>query len=136
MNENPTARRAAVRVQDTGAKIRTIIDYSQEYNVTGAIPSGMARTVKPLEIPEGQPLSPEIAFALVIRDRRTKLGLNQTDLEGDGTFDHSYISLLEKAERQVCLRGILHLSSKLQMEPQDLILEVVKKLQQNQTKEE
>lgn len=88
----------------------------------------MARPVKPLHIPEGEPLSPEIAFALVLRERRAELGLTQTDLEGDEEFDHSYISLLERAERQVGLRGILHLSHKLQMKPQDLIAEVVKRL--------
>ncbi len=90
----------------------------------------MARPADPLKIPENEPLSPEIAFALVLRERRAMLGLTQADLEGDGTFDHSYISRLERAERQVCLRGLLHLSAKLRMEPQDLVFEVVKRLQQ------
>ena len=88
----------------------------------------MARPVNPLKIPKGKPLSPEIAFALVIRERRASLGLTQADLEGDGEFDHSYISRLEKAERQVCLRGLLHLAAKLQMTPETLISEVVKRL--------
>lgn len=90
----------------------------------------MARPADPLHIPAGEPLSPEIAFALVLRERRASLGLTQADLEGDGEFDHSYISRLERGKRQVCLRGILHLSAKLQMEPNDLVLEVVKRLQQ------
>lgn len=88
----------------------------------------MARPLGPLKIPEGEPLSPEMAFALVLRERRASLGLTQADLEGDTEFGHTYISLLERAERQVCLRGILHLSEKLRMEPGDLINEVAKRL--------
>ena len=94
----------------------------------------MARRVDLLEIPEDEPLSPELAFALVLRERRAVLGLTQEDLEGEHTFDHSYISRLESGKRQVCLRGFLHLSSKLEMKPQDLMAEVAKKLEESPTK--
>ncbi len=66
-----------------------------------------------------------MAFALVLREKRTALGLTQADLEGDDSMDHAYISKIELAKRQVCLRGIIHLAQKLQMEPGDLMAEVM-----------
>lgn len=84
----------------------------------------MPRPLNPLKLPPGEPISPEIAFAQVLRARRKKLGLSQADLCGDVEFDQAYISKLELAQRQVCIRGLFHLAGKLQMEPEELIAEV------------
>lgn len=88
----------------------------------------MPRSVNPLKIPKGKPLTPELAFALVLREKRMALGLTQYDLEDDESMDHSYISRLELGKRQVCLRGIIVIARKLQMEPEDLLAEVMKRL--------
>ena len=75
-------------------------------------------------------LSPEDAFGRVIRERRLQLGLTQADLEDPegGGLERSHISRLEAGKSEVGLRGILHLAAKLQMSPEELIGEVVKKM--------
>lgn len=88
----------------------------------------MPRPTNPLQIPTGKALTPELAFAIVLRERRMALGLSQADLEGDGDMDQSYISKIEQGQRQVCLRGILHLAKKLQLTPEELIGEVRKRI--------
>jgi len=88
----------------------------------------MPRPLNPLNIPAGVDMTPEIAFAQILRARRQKLELSQTDLTGEEEFDQAYISKLELGQRQVCIRGIFHLARKLQMEPEDLIAEVKKRL--------
>lgn len=71
--------------------------------------------------------SPEAAFGHILRKRRKALGLRQSDLEHHDFLDQSYISKLERGERQVCLRGILHLANVLQITPGELLDEVVRK---------
>ena len=76
------------------------------------------------------PKSLEDAFGRVIRERRLELGLTQLDLEGeDAGLEQSYISRLEAGKFQVCLRGIFHLASVLEMTPGQLLDEVNKRLQ-------
>jgi transcriptional regulator with XRE-family HTH domain len=89
----------------------------------------MPRPVNPLKIPTGKKLSPELAFAVVLRERRMALGLTQADLEDDDSMDHSYISRLERGERQVCLRGLISIAGKLQMRPEELLSEVMKRVE-------
>jgi len=84
----------------------------------------MARPLNPLILPSGTEMSPEFAFAQVLRARRQKLGLSQADLTGEEEFDQAYISKLELAQRQVCIRGLFHLARKLQTEPEELIADV------------
>ena len=88
----------------------------------------MPRPVNPVKIPAGK-LTPEIAFGLVLREKRMALGLTQADLEDDDTMDHSYISRLERGERQVCLRGIISIAGKLQMRPEELLADVLTRLE-------
>lgn len=71
-------------------------------------------------------ISPEAAFGRILRKRRKDLGLRQSDLEHHDFLDQSYISKLERGERQVCLRGILHLANVLQITPGELIDEVAR----------
>ncbi len=84
----------------------------------------MPRPVNPLALPPDAEMSPELAFAQVLRARRQKLGLTQMDLTGDTEFDQSYISKLELGRQQVCIRGLFHLAGKLRTEPEELIAEV------------
>ena len=84
----------------------------------------MPRPLNPLTIPLGVEMTPELAFAQVLRARRQKLGLSQADLTGEEEFDQAYVSKLELGQRQVCIRGLFHLAGKLQMEPEELVAEV------------
>ena len=88
----------------------------------------MPRPLKELKIPKNRKLTPELAFAIVVREKRIALGLDQVELEDEG-MDRSYVSKIELAERQVALRGILILARKLGMEPDELVREVVRKLE-------
>ena len=94
----------------------------------------MPRPVSPLPLPPDGALSPELAFAQVLRTRRQKLGLSQTDLTGDEEFDQSYISKLERGRQQVCIRGLFHLAGKLETEPEELIAEVNRLLREARNK--
>ena len=94
----------------------------------------MARPLNPLVLPAGTEMSPEFAFAQVLRARRQKLGLSQTDLTGEEEFDQAYISKLELGQRQVCIRGLFHLAGKLQTEPEDLIADVNTLLREGRNK--
>jgi transcriptional regulator with XRE-family HTH domain len=73
-------------------------------------------------------LTPEQAFGMVIRERRKKLGLKQTDLEADDMMDRSYISKLESGTRQISLRGIIHLAKVLHTTPADLLAEMTERM--------
>jgi len=87
----------------------------------------MPRPLKELEIPKDGKLTLELAFAIVVREKRLALGLDQSALEDEG-MDRSYVSKLELGERQVALRGIFTIAKKLGMEPWDLLREVAVKM--------
>lgn len=72
-------------------------------------------------------MTPELAFAHVLRERRKALGLTQKDLEEE-ELNRSYISKLELGQRQVCLRNFLHIAEMLEMTPVELMEEVVNRL--------
>ncbi len=79
-------------------------------------------------------MSPELAFAQVLRTRRRKLGLTQIDLTGEAEFDQSYVSKLELGRQQVCIRGLFHLAGKLGIEPEELIADVNSLMREAQKK--
>lgn len=89
----------------------------------------MPRPVNPLIVPANAETTPEIAFAQILRTKRQALGLSQADLTGESEFDQAYISKLELGQRQVCIRGIIHLATKLQMSPGELMDEVMKRVE-------
>ena len=72
--------------------------------------------------------TPEVAFGLLVRERRLELGMTQADLEADDVLDRSYISRIESGQRQVCLRGILHLAKKLGWTPAELMSRLAERL--------
>jgi len=88
----------------------------------------MPRRSKPLSLADGTTITPELAFGLVLREHRLRLGLSQYDLEGDD-MDRSYVSKLELGKRQVGLRGFIHLARKLQMTPVQLMAEVIERIE-------
>lgn len=90
----------------------------------------MPRPLRPLDLPSGSTITPEIAFAQILRSKRIELGLTQFDLEDDDQLDRSYISKLELGKGQVCLRGIIHIAQKLQMTPGELMDEVMRRVQE------
>lgn len=94
----------------------------------------MARPNSPLILDPGAPITPEVAFALVLRERRTAMGLTQSDMEGDTSLDRTFISKLELAQSQVCLRNILEIAQKLQMRPGELLDQVADRLQESSAK--
>lgn len=88
----------------------------------------MPRQEQAQPIPQpGEPLTPELAFAQVLRERRKALGLTQQDLEEDGVAQ-SYISKLELGKRQVCLRNFIHIAEMLETTPVELMDAVMKRL--------
>lgn len=89
----------------------------------------MARPVSPLNLPPGTKITPELAFAQILRERRTALGLTQADLEDDNSMDRSYISKLELGKVQVCMRNIIHIAQKLQITPGQLMDEVMQRME-------
>lgn len=88
----------------------------------------MPRRSKPLSLDDDTTITPELAFALVVREHRLRLGLSQYDLEGDGV-DRSYVSKLELGKRQIGLRGFIHLAKKLQMTPAQLMEKVMQRIE-------
>ena len=88
----------------------------------------MPRPLRELQLPYGVPSDPVEAFAVVVRERRLELGLTQSDLEDDGSFDRSYVSKIELAKRTPDLLAIFHIASKLKLEPNELIKRVEVKL--------
>jgi transcriptional regulator with XRE-family HTH domain len=81
----------------------------------------MPRPLRELELPYGVPITPVQAFAKVVRERRLKLGITQSDLENEDSIDRSYVSKLELAKREPGLNAIFHIAKALGMQPSELI---------------
>lgn len=88
----------------------------------------MPRPLRELDLPYGVPRTPAEAFAMVVRERRLELGLTQTDLEDELSFDRSYISKLELAKRTPELKAIFHIARKLKLPPHELVRRVEDRL--------
>lgn len=88
----------------------------------------MPRSLRELDLPYGVPRTPAEAFAMVVRERRLELGLTQSDVEDEQSFDRSYISKLELAKRTPDLKAIFHIASKLQLQPHELVRRVEDRL--------
>jgi transcriptional regulator with XRE-family HTH domain len=73
-------------------------------------------------------LTPEEAFGMVLADSRKAKGLSQEKLAAVSGLDRTFISLLERGQRQPSLTSILTLSKALGIPAEKLILAVTKKL--------
>lgn len=63
----------------------------------------------------------EKAFGAVLREAREKAGLSQDQLAHDAGLHRTYISLLERGQRQPSLRAITTLAQALRLTPSTLI---------------
>jgi len=82
-------------------------------------------------LPRRGSLSPQVAFAMVLRETRIALGLTQADLEDDNRMDKSYISKLELGKHEITIDGIMHLARKLEMRPGELMDAVQRKMDEH-----
>lgn len=87
----------------------------------------MSRPPSKLSIPDGKELTFELALALIIRERRKELAMSQEDL-ADDTLTQSHISFLESGKREIGMSRFILLARKLQMEPWELLREVVERM--------
>jgi len=66
-------------------------------------------------------VSPEKAFGVVLREVRQSRGLSQEALAHESGLDRTYISLLERGERQPTLKTILSLARALNVSASGLV---------------
>ncbi|HHQ6624495.1 TPA: helix-turn-helix domain-containing protein [Serratia fonticola] len=64
---------------------------------------------------------PEVAFGKILRQQRLSLGLSQEQLALNCDLDRTFISLLERGQRQPSLTTIIVLSKSLSIAPSKLI---------------
>jgi transcriptional regulator with XRE-family HTH domain len=66
------------------------------------------------------------AFGRVLRDMRIEKKLTQDDLSERAELARTYISLLERGDKQPTLQTIFDLAEGLECRPEDMIAEVAK----------
>lgn len=69
-------------------------------------------------------MEPEIAFGEVLRKKRKAMGLSQEKLALDVGLERTFISMLERGQRQPSLTTMLKLAPALGCGAADLVLEV------------
>ncbi len=60
-------------------------------------------------------------FGTRVRARRYELGLTQEQLAERSEFHWTYVSSVERGERNVTLRSIVHLAVALELDPAELV---------------
>jgi len=73
-------------------------------------------------------LKPEDAFGAVLRDLRNKKNISQETLALESELDRTFISLMERGQRQPSLTTILQLAVALDVKPEELVSLVTQKL--------
>ena len=73
-------------------------------------------------------MEPEKAFGLVLKDLRKSKGISQEKLALVGDLDRTFISLMERGQRQPSLTTILRISEALDIKPSELMDLVTKKV--------
>ena len=71
-------------------------------------------------------MDPIIAFGITLKKHRLQLKLSQEELALSANLDRTYISLLERSQRQPTLSTIFKLAEVLNIEPHKFIKEVEK----------
>lgn len=66
-------------------------------------------------------MKPEEAFGAILKDIRTSKGLSQEKLALNCNLDRTFISMLERGQRQPTLTSILALSKSLEIPADQLI---------------
>lgn len=71
--------------------------------------------------PHGKQVTPEDAFATVLRTERKKAGLSQEQLGFDSGYHRTYVGMLERGLMNPSLRTILSISTALKLPAGQLI---------------
>lgn len=66
-------------------------------------------------------MDPGLAFGKVLRSVRKEVGLTQEQLAHDAEIDRTFVSLIERGERQPTIRIIFRLAAALRVLPSRLI---------------
>lgn len=69
-------------------------------------------------------MEPEIAFGKVLQDCRRAKGLSQERLAAESRLDRTFISLLERGQRQPSLSTLLRLAAALGVSASELVRKV------------
>lgn len=69
-------------------------------------------------------MKPEIAFGIIMKQHRKELKLSQEEIADLSGLDRTFISLLERAQRQPSLNTIISIARSLQIEAHVLVKEV------------
>jgi len=75
-------------------------------------------------------LEPEIAFGEVLRKKRKEAGLSQEKLALDAGLERTFISMMERGQRQPTLTTLLKIASVLECTAADLVTDVERLLAQ------
>ncbi len=70
-------------------------------------------------------MKPEEAFGLILKAARTRKGLSQEQLALSSELDRTFISMLERGQRQPSLTSILCISASLDIPADELIRKTV-----------
>lgn len=73
-------------------------------------------------------MEPEKAFGLVLKDLRKSKGISQEKLALAGDLDRTFISLMERGQRQPSLTTILRISEALEIKPSELMDLITEKI--------
>ena len=65
-------------------------------------------------------------FGRLLRARRIELGLNQEDIAAAAGVDRTYVSLLERGQRQPTVTVLIQISRAMKLEPEHVLAQVVK----------
>lgn len=66
-------------------------------------------------------MDPGLAFGKVLRSVRKEVGMTQEQLAHDAEIDRTFVSLIERGERQPTVRIIFRLAAALRVSPSLLI---------------
>ena len=76
-------------------------------------------------------MEPEKAFGLVLKDLRKSKGVSQEKLALTGDLDRTFISLMERGQRQPSLTTIIRIAEALEMKSSELMDLVAEKMKSN-----
>jgi len=71
------------------------------------------------------------AFGIVLREARAASGLSQESLAAEAGLDRTYISLLERGQRQPSLETIFILAVALAVSPSEIVRRVERQANKN-----
>ncbi len=76
-------------------------------------------------------MKPDVAFGIVLKRLRTHANFSQELLALKSDLDRTFISMLERGQRQPSLATILALSASLAIPPEEIIKQTMEVLNEN-----